>query len=31
MIWSFIGGLFIGFYLGMLVVSLCVVAKGKEV
>jgi hypothetical protein len=30
MIWSFIGGLFIGFYLGMLVVSLCVVAKGKE-
>jgi hypothetical protein len=30
MIWSFIGGLFVGFYLGMLVVSLCVVAKGKE-
>jgi hypothetical protein len=30
MIWSFIGGLFIGFYLGMLVVSLCVVTKGKE-
>jgi hypothetical protein len=30
MIWAFIGGLFIGFYLGMLVVSLCVVAKGKE-
>jgi hypothetical protein len=30
MIWSFIGGLFIGFYLGMLIVSLCVVAKGKE-
>jgi len=30
MIWSFIGGLFVGFYLGMLVVSLCVIAKGKK-
>jgi len=30
MIWAFIAGAFVGCFLGMLVVSLCVIAKGKE-
>ncbi len=30
MIWAFIAGMFVGCFLGILTVSLCVVSKDKE-